>query len=133
MNYTLKRNDNQASITLPGDMRWLDEFDWADVAQSTPVRTLSGGLIIQQGLKTNGRPITFAGQWAWQQRQVLKTLRDWSDVPQLQMTLTHIDGRTFNVCFRTHESALGNVEPVLFQTPETDSDYYTFTIHLMTI
>ena len=63
--WRLRRKDNRAEITLPQDMRWTDEFDWAKTAQAEPQRTLSGGLVIQQGIKQNGRLVTLAGDWVY--------------------------------------------------------------------
>ncbi|MFV2030505.1 hypothetical protein [Neisseria sp. S1] len=131
--WQLKRNDNGARIELPQDMRWSDEFDWSRVAQAEPQRTLSGGLVIQQGVKLNGRPITLNGEGIWIDRDKLLTLRDWTDIPELEMTLQHYDGREFTVVFRLHDSWAANLAPVMFATPETGSDKYTATINLMTI
>ena len=91
--WILKRKDTGATVRLPQDMRWEDEFGWNKVAQAAPQRTLSGGLVIQQGIKANGRPITLSGDWVWLDLGSLRTLRDWTDVPELEMTLTHYDGR----------------------------------------
>ena len=98
----LTRNDNQASIRLPPDMRWTDEYAWHAIAQAEPERTLSGGLIIQQGIKRNGRLITLSGEWAWLDLATVRILRDWTDVPELTLTMRHYDGREFNVAFRLH-------------------------------
>lgn len=133
MTWQLTRKDNGASIRFLQDLRWIDEFDWSAVAQSSPQRTLSGGLVIQQGIKQNGRFITLGGKWYWHSRADLQTLRGWSDIPSLQMTLTHPDGRTFNVMFATHDAALQSITPVVFQAPEDNLSPYTGTIHLMTI
>lgn len=130
--WTLKRKDTGVAVHLPQDMRWEDEFEWHKVAQAAPQRTLSGGLVIQQGIKANGRPITLSGDWVWLDLSILRTLRDWTDVPELEMTLTHYDGREFNVIWRTHNAALNNVEPVHYSTPETDSERYTAQLCLMT-
>ena len=131
--WQLKRKDNAAVMLLPQDMHWADEFDWSRIAQAAPQRTLSGGLVIQQGIKLNGRPITLTGEWAWHSRAALLTLRDWSDTPALEMQLMHYDGREFDVTFRLHESAMSNVEPVRYTTPERDGEPYRATINLMTI
>lgn len=131
--WILKRADDGASVELPQDVRWKDEFAWSKVAQASPQRTLSGGLVIQQGEKKGGRPITLTGDWVWYNRGTLQTLREWSDVPELELLLTHYDGRVFNVIFRTHDSALGNIEPVRYSTPETEYEKYTGEINLMTI
>ena len=67
------------------------------------------------------------------QVDALLTLRDWSDTPALEMQLIHYDGREFDVIFRLHESAMSNVEPVRYTTPERDGEPYRATINLMTI
>ncbi|MBF0803362.1 MULTISPECIES: hypothetical protein [unclassified Neisseria] len=131
--WQLKRKDTGAIVRLPQDMRWLDEFEWSKVAQAAPQRTLSGGLVIQQGIKLNGRPVTLGGDWAWLKRGDLHTLREWSDTPALEMELTHYDGRTFDVAFRLHDATMNRIEPVRYATPETDGDKYTAAILLMTI
>lgn len=133
MNWTLTRKDNSASITFPQDMQWSDEFDWTTTAQSTPVRSLSGALIVQQGTKTAGRPITLTGDWVWHKRSDLETLQTWSNVVALEMTLAHYDGRTFNVMFRFADSPLSDAQPVTYITPESDASPYFATINLMTI
>ena len=71
--WTLKRKDNGVAVHLPQDMRWDDEFEWNKVAQAAPQRTLSGGLVIQQGIKANGRPITLSGDWVWLDLSILRT------------------------------------------------------------
>ena len=129
----LTRNDNQASIRLPPDMRWTDEYAWHAIAQAAPERTLSGGLIIQQGIKRNGRPITLSGEWAWLDLATVRILRDWTDVPELTLTMRHYDGREFNVAFRLHDNALGGVEPVAFSVPEMGAEKYQVQIALMTV
>lgn len=131
--WQLKRKDTGDVIRLPQDMRWLDEFGWSKVAQAAPQRTLSGGLVIQQGVKLNGRPVTLGGDWVWVSRGDLLTLREWSDTPALEMVLTHYDGREFDVVFRLHDSAFAQIEPVQYATPETDGGSYTAVINLMTV
>lgn len=131
--YTLTRKDTRQAVLLPQDMRWTDEYDWSAVAQATPERTLSGAQVIQQGVKRGGRPVTLAGEWVWLDLGSLRTLRDWSDVPELVMTLTHYNGRSFDVMFRLHDKALTNVSPVRYATPETDAERYTAEICLMTV
>lgn len=132
MNWQLKRKDDNSIIELPQDLYWSDEFDWADLAQSSPVYTLAGAVVLQQGTKQAGRPITLTGVWVWLKRSDYATLQTWSAVPELEMELTHYDGRVFNVCFRNHDQAIA-CEPVVYRTPENPSDQYTGSINLMTI
>lgn len=131
--FVLTRLDTQESITLPQDMRWRDEFEWNAVHQTAPEYTLSGSMIIQQGIKQTGRPITLTGDWAWLDLKTIRTLSSWCDVPELKLQLMHYDGRVFQVAFRLHEGGLAQVSPVCYTTPESESDRYTAEIRLMTI
>ena len=132
MPWTLTRKDNQAAIELPEDMRWLDEFDWQSLAQTEPGYTLGGAVIIQQGTKLAGRPVTLGGEWIWLARADLVTLQAWADVPELEMTLAHPDGRSFSVCFA--RPALSDITPAHYLAPEDASAQYEAPqIHLLTI
>ena len=62
----------------------------------------------------------------------LRTLAAWADVPELEMTLSHPDGRSFNTCFA--RPALSNITPAYYLAPEDGSAQYEApVIHLMTI
>ncbi len=131
-NWQLKNNLTDEIIEFDQDMRWIDEHNWSKVAQTAPVYTLTGAMDIQQGVKKAGRPITIAGDWVWHKKGDLDTLRDWSDTPEMTMTLTHYDGREFTVMYRLHEQAM-NTEPVIYMTPETDNEPYLATINLLEV
>ena len=132
MNWTLTRKDNNDSLELPADMRWRDEFDWQALAQSSVQYSLGGSAIIQQGTMLAGRPVTLGGEWIWLDRATLTTLAAWADVPELEMTLAHPDGRQLNVCFA--RPALSDCAPVAYRAPEDGTAQYEApTIHLMTI
>lgn len=130
--WTLTRKDNNATLELPADMRWRDEFDWQALAQSQVQYSLGGSAIIQQGTMLAGRPVTLGGEWIWLDRATLETLAAWADVPELEMTLAHPDGRQRNVCFA--RPALSDCAPVAYRAPEDGTAQYEApTIHLMTI
>lgn len=129
----LKRKDSGETIALPDDMQWQDELEWSAVAQAAPQRTLSGGLVIQQGVRQNGRPVTLAGDWAWHKKADLLRLREWGDAAGLMMTLTLPDSRSFDVVFRLHEKQFGKIEAVAFASPEAGDAPYLATINLMTV
>ena len=130
--WTLTRKDNNDSLELPADMRWRDEFDWQALAQSSVQYSLGGSAIIQQGTMLAGRPVTLGGEWIWLDRATLTTLAAWADVPELEMTLAHPDGRQLNVCFA--RPALSDCAPVAYRAPEDGTAQYEApTIHLMTI
>ena len=130
--WTLTRKDNNATLELPADMRWRDEFDWQALAQSQVQYSLGGSAIIQQGTMLAGRPVTLGGEWIWLDRATLETLAAWADVPELEMTLAHPDGRQLNVCFA--RPALSDCAPVAYRAPEDGTAQYEApTLHLMTI
>ena len=131
-NWILTRKDTSDPLELPGDMRWTDEFDWQALAQSNVQYSLGGAAIIQQGTMLAGRPITLSGEWIWLPRATLLTLAAWADVPELEMTLSHPDGRSFNTCFA--RPALSNITPAYYLAPEDGSAQYEApVIHLITI
>ncbi len=132
-NWKLKRNDTGEELEFDQDMHWTDEFSWSAISQTQPVYSLAGAVLVQQGIKQAGRPITLDGDWVWYGRTLVETLRGWTDVPGLKMTLTHYDGRQFTVGFRYHDTALNKVEPVRYATPEVGTDRYTLAIQLMTM
>lgn len=133
MNWQLTRTDTNDTVELPQDMQWIDEFGWSSVVQTEPLYSLSGSLLVQQGKRLAGRPITLTGEWVWHKRQTVETLIAWAEELNLPMTLKHYDGRVFSVCFRLHDTALGNVEAVQYATPENANERYVLTLNLMTV
>lgn len=133
MSWQLKRNDNQATLTLHKQYWWSDEYEWSSLKQSEPVYSLSGAMHIDQGTMLAGRPITLDCSKARIKRMDVETLQDWSMVPELTMTLTHPDGRTFNVIFAA--TALTDIVDIKGYRPADQSpdDPMTANIHLMTI
>ena len=129
---TLTRKDNNTRLELPDLLRWTDEHDWSPLAQASPQYSLGGAVIVQQGSKLAGRPVTLGGEddHNWLRRETLATLHDWAAVPELELTLDY-HGRTLNVIFRNHEQALA-ATPVWW-TNDEDSDCYRAEIRLMTL
>lgn len=86
-----------APLVLPQGLRWTDEYAWSAVAQSTEYG-LTGALLIQEGTRTAGRPLTLVGgaNWAWITRADLDTLRVLLESTDTR-TLTLHDGRRFSV------------------------------------
>ncbi|WP_240441918.1 hypothetical protein, partial [Pseudomonas aeruginosa] len=67
------------AVELGDQFEWVDEFTWDAVAQEQE-RSLTGALLVQEGTKLYGRPITLrsgGGVWTplWVVRQ-LEVLRD---------------------------------------------------------
>lgn len=133
MHWTLTRQDNRQTLTLHPQMDWTDEYDWTALAQSEPVYTLTGAMDIQQGTKQAGRPITLNGDNAWTPRAELKTLQAWAEIPELEMTLTHPDGRQFKVIF--NRPALNSIQAIKNYRPidQSDDDMFKVSLNFLTI
>lgn len=119
---------NGESLTLSDDLLWADEFSWRDVAQTELTRTLSGGYVIQQGLKQKGRPISLEppDNMAWHTRAIAQKLQAWAGQPETVFSLEMTQG-TFDVLF-VELSA----EPVLGFGGEKASDWFKVKIRFLT-
>ena len=133
MTWTLSRNDTRAALTLHAQYIWSDEYEWSPLKQSEPVFALSGAMHIDQGTMLAGRPITLDCEYARIQRSDVELLQAWSAVPELELTLTHPDGRTFDVIFAAQ--ALSDIVDIKNYKPsdKRPDDPMTANIHLMTI
>ncbi len=124
------------SITLPGDLRWSDEFTWTPVARTADY-SLTGALIIQEAVKQAGRPITLEAKneslgYVWLDRATLLALKTLAETPVWSGLLTLADARSFTVAFR--DDGL-TAEPVIHQTHSAALNAlpYTFTLKLQTV
>lgn len=124
------------AVSLPGDLRWSDEFNWTPVARSAEY-SLTGALIIEEAVRQAGQPITLEAQsesqgYIWLERATLLTLKTLAETPAWTGTLTLADGRAFVVAFR--EDGL-TAAPVMHQTASSDLPTlpYTVTIKLQTV
>ena len=124
------------TVTLPGDLRWADEFSWTPVQRSAEY-SLTGSLIIQEAVKLAGRTITLEAKseaqgYVWLDRQTLLSLKALAETAGWEGTLTLADARAFTVAFR--DDGL-TAEPVyhLVHTAEMDTYPYTFTLKLHTV
>jgi len=121
-------------VTLPGDLRWTDEYQWCAVERSAEY-SLGGSLLIEESTKLAGRPITleavneFRGH-IWLDRDTVDTLLARAELTNHSMTLVLSDNRTFTVMFRDDGV---KAEPVYHIMPHEDGDPYHLTIKLMTV
>ena len=88
-----------ATLELPQDLFWIDEFGWSNVSQAIR-RTTNGALSVHVGVRQGGRSITLQGEGntAWITRADLKKLAAWSRLPGERFTL-NLRGETFVVIF----------------------------------
>jgi hypothetical protein len=120
-------------ITLPDDLIWIDEFDWAPVDQ-TKTYSLTGALIVESSVpKQAGQTITLAGSVdsGWAERSLIKALCD-KLATDPAMTLTLHDSRTFSVQFEQNGQPI-QARPIIDYNNPDDSDAYSLVIKLFTV
>jgi len=129
------------AITLPAGLRWIDELDWSPTVQSIDY-TVVGALIVQEGVRLAGRPITLVGgiDFIRITRANLLTLAAALDAAAAGITLTLHDARTFSVLPRRDESAgplSAHPVPIVLDSgpanPATTTLYYIEAIRLIAI
>ena len=132
----LKRNATNETVPLEDGFLWSDEFDWKPIEQQQEY-AINGTLIIQEGKKKSGRPITLSasdGQ-GWIKRSDLSVIQDWSALQDEQFTLIFEyphDTRQFNVIFNHGDGAI-NAKPVMGFPTVSDGDYYEVTLKFLEV
>lgn len=133
----LKRETTNQTVPLEDGFLWSDEFDWKPIEQNIE-RAVDGTLIIQEGKKKSGRPITLLskdGNQGWIRRSNLSILKDWSALQGEKFTLEFEyphDTRQFNVIFNHAEGAI-EAEPVKGFPAISDDDYYKATLKFLEV
>ena len=132
----LKRNATNETVPLEDGFLWSDEFDWKPIEQNQE-RAIDGTLIVQEGKKKSGRPITLSGSdgQGWIKRSDLSVIQDWSALQDEQFTLVFEyphDARQFNVIFNHGEGAI-NAKPVMGFPTVSDSDHYEATLKFIEV
>lgn len=119
---------------LAGDqLEWTDEFEWDAVAQEQE-RSLAGNMIVQEGVKIHGRPITLASNGAaWFMLSLVRQLEVLRDQPGRVMPLTLADGREFHVIFNRVGGAALEAKPLWRQVNPGPDALYELTIRLLTV
>lgn len=119
---------------LGGDqLEWIDEFDWDAVAQEQE-RSLAGTLIVQEGVKVHGRPITLASNGAaWFELSLVRQLEILRDQPGRVMPLVLPDGREFSVIFNRANGAALEAKPLWRQVNPGADALYEITLRLLTV
>lgn len=125
-------SNNTTTLTLPDALNWTDEYSWSPVEQ-TKTYTVTGALLIEEGIKQSGRPITLEGAMdkTWCTRNVVDQLRAWAATINIRLTLT-LRGVTRSVTFNHEGGALEGL-PVQFYEDGSiqSSDFYVPTIRLI--
>ena len=128
----LTHTPSTTTVTLPDALSWTDEYTWSAVEQ-TKTYTTTGALIIEEGVKQAGRPITLEGSedHTWCTRDVVDQLHTWANTASLVLTLT-LRGVAHSVTFDRERGALQGL-PVLFYADGAieATDWYVPTLRFL--
>lgn len=93
----LTLSNGPTTLTLPGNLLWVDELAW-DARLQTTAHSLTGAVIVEEWAMVGGRPITYQGglNWVRLSRADLQALLALG-ATSTPLTLTHHDARTFRV------------------------------------
>lgn len=130
MTLPITLSDGTTTLTLPPDLDWRDEFAWTRVEHSTDY-SATGSLIVQEGERKDGRPITLFGgrDAAWVYRALLLQLYAMASLPDQQFTLS-LWGAEYNVMFRRPAIEAEKIN----RAPDPDADHrYAITLNFMEI
>lgn len=136
MSITLTHTASNTTLTLEGGgwnaFNWVDEYVWSPV-QQTKTYTTTGALLIEEGVKQAGRPITLEGaiNTTWCPRSMVDQLHAWAATPGIVLSLT-LRGVVRNVTFDHERGALQGL-PVQFCADDsiTDDDWYYPTMRFL--
>lgn len=122
------------TVILPDALNWVDEYTWSPVEQ-TKTYTTTGALLIEEGVKQAGRPITLEGDAdrTWCTRALVDQLHAWAHTPGIVLTLT-LRGTPHQVTFDHEKGALQGL-PVLFYADAAiaSDDWYVPTLKFLEI
>lgn len=126
--------DLGADPTLGGEqLEWVDEWEWTPVAQEQE-RGLTGKLLVQQGSKLHGRPITLKSNGAaWFRLDTVRALEVLRDIPGKVMPLQLPDGRSFHVIFDHSQGAPLKATPLFRRVAPSPDCLYEIELSLLTV
>lgn len=134
MAITLTHTASSTTVTLPDALSWADEYTWSPVEQ-TKTWTTTGALLIEEGTKQAGRPITLEGSEdrTWCTRAVVDQLHAWAQTAGRVLVLT-LRGVAHNVTFDHERGALQGL-PVLFYADAAiaSDDWYVPTLRFLAL
>lgn len=123
-------------LVLPNDLLWTDELSWTPVV-ATNTYTLTGALIIEQGMRQAGRPITLQADpdMAWVRRSMVESLRAASSIAgrRFKLILEYpTDVRQFIVVFR-HDSDPISASPVKGFPEHRADDWFRVSLKFLEV
>ena len=132
MTILLTHAASSTTLTLPDALSWADEYTWSPVEQAKTYTT-TGALLIEEGVKQAGRPITLEGDEdsTWCTRALVDQLYAWAHMPGMVLTLT-LRGVPRSVTFDHERGALMGL-PVKFYADGSieSTDFYVPTLRFL--
>lgn len=132
MAITLTHTASATSVTLPDALNWVDEYTWSPVVQSKSYTT-TGALLIEEGVRQAGRPITLEGSedTTWCTRALVDQLHAWAQTTGVTLTLT-LRGMARTVTFDHENGALQGLPVLFFEDGSIAStDWYVPTLRFI--
>lgn len=129
---TLTHTPSSITLTLPDALSWADEYTWSPVEQ-TKTYTTTGALLIEEGVKQAGRPITLEGSEdrTWCTRALVDQLHAWAQTPATVLTLT-LRSTPRTVTFDHEKGALQGLPVQFFADGSIEqSDWYVPTLRFI--
>lgn len=121
------------SIELDDQLEWTDEFDWDAVTQELE-RSIGGALLVQEGIKLHGRPITLkANGGVWTPLSVVRQLEALRDQRLKVMSLVLPDGREFSVIFNRADGPPIKATQVFRTVNPSPAEIYDIELRLITV
>lgn len=134
MQLTLDAVDLADDPNLGGEqLEWTDEWDWNAVEQQQD-RSLSGALILQEGVKLYGRPITLSSNGgAWFTLAKVRALEALAAAPARVMQLTLPTGATYHVVWNRAAGPAVQAKPIYRAVAPGADALYELTLRLITV
>ncbi len=112
------------ALILPDGLAWDNRFDWVPVVQQVNV-TITGGLVIQEALQTDGRPISLIGgsDHCWITKLELDALYAKASIAGLEMTLFLEADGSHQVVWNRSKSCI-EAAPIVSNANPTDEQLY---------
>ena len=131
---TLDAVDLAADPDLGGEqLQWTDEHEWDPVEQNQD-RSLGGALMVQEGVKLYGRPITLASnEAAWFTLATIEALQALRAQPGIVMLLTLPSGAQHHVTWNRAAGAPVEAVPLFRRVVYQPDDLFTLTLRLITV
>jgi len=120
------------TVVLPDALRWADEYDWNPIEQ-TKTYTTTGALVLDQGTRQAGRPITLQGDEAstWMLRSACDQVMAWKEIAGVELSLV-LRGVERTVVF-DHERGGFEARPLIEFSDVDATDWYVPTFRFLEI